>query len=193
MQGNPMEMHSALEYLAKASYLLAAILFILGIKRMASPVTARRGIVQAGIGMVIATLATFAITRGHNIGWIIAGLAIGVLPTWLWGRKVAMTDMPQMVALFNGMGGGSAAAIGAGELLKFGQAGIAPPMAVLVLAVVGALIGSVSMTGSIIAWAKLDGRMDRRFTFPAQKLVNLLVFAAAILAGLGSSSGTCTR
>ncbi|MBN8727521.1 MAG: NAD(P)(+) transhydrogenase (Re/Si-specific) subunit beta [Xanthomonadales bacterium] len=179
-----MEMHSALEYLAKASYLLAAILFILGIKRMASPVTARRGIVQAGIGMVIATLATFAITRGHNIGWIIAGLAIGVVPTWLWGRKVAMTDMPQMVALFNGMGGGSAAAIGAGELLKFGQAGVTPPMAVLVLAVVGALIGSVSMTGSIIAWAKLDGRMDRRFTFPAQKLVNLLVFAAALLAGL---------
>src|SRR5690606_1156172 len=116
--------------------------------------------------------------------WIIAGLAIGVVPTWLWGRKVAMTDMPQMVALFNGMGGGSAAAIGAGELLKFGQAGVAPPMAVLVLAVVGALIGSVSMTGSLIAWAKLDGRMDRRFTFPAQKLVNLLVFAAAILAGL---------
>ncbi|MCK9537737.1 NAD(P)(+) transhydrogenase (Re/Si-specific) subunit beta [Dokdonella sp.] len=180
-----MEMHTALEYLAKASYLLAAILFILGIKRMASPVTARRGIVQAGWGMVIATLATFAITRGHNIGWIVGGIAIGVIPTWLWGRKVAMTDMPQMVALFNGMGGGSAAAIGAGELLKFGQAGeVAPPVTILVMAVVGALIGSVSMTGSLIAWAKLDGRMDRRFIFAGQKLINLLVFAAAILAGL---------
>jgi len=179
-----MDTQMLLDYAARASYLLAAALFILGIKRMASPVTARRGIVQAGIGMVVATLATFAITRGHNIGWIIAGIAIGVVPTWLWGRKVAMTDMPQMVALFNGMGGGSAAAIGAGELLKFGQAGVAPPMAVLVLAVVGALIGSVSMTGSIIAWAKLDGRMDRRFTFAGQKLANLLVFAAAVLAGL---------
>jgi len=149
-----MEMHTALEYLAKASYLLAAILFILGIKRMASPVTARRGIVQAGWGMVIATLATFAITRGHNIGWIVGGIAIGVIPTWLWGRKVAMTDMPQMVALFNGMGGGSAAAIGAGELLKFGQAGeVAPPVTILVMAVVGALIGSVSPGPSLTgAW-----------------------------------------
>ena len=160
-----MDTQTLLVYIAKASYLLAAILFILGIKRMSSPVTARSGIVQAGIGMVIATLATFAITRGHNLGWIVAALAIGIVPTWLWGKKVAMTDMPQMVALFNGMGGGSAAAIGAGELFKFTQPGAAtPPMATLVLAIVGALIGSISMTGSIIAWAKLDGRMDKRFT-----------------------------
>src|SRR5690606_20450541 len=116
------ETHMAIEemliWVAKASYFLAAVLFILGIKRMASPVTARKGIVQAGIGMVIATLATFAITGGHNLGLILAGIAIGVIPTWLWGKKVAMTDMPQMVALFNGMGGGSAAAIGAFELFK---------------------------------------------------------------------------
>jgi NAD(P) transhydrogenase subunit beta len=180
-----MDLHTLLEYAAKASYLLAAVLFILGIKRMSSPVTARRGIVQAGLGMVIATLATFAITRGHNLGLIVAGLALGVVPTWLWGRKVAMTDMPQMVALFNGMGGGSAAAIGAGELLKFTQAGeVAPPLATLVLAVVGALIGAISMTGSVIAWAKLDGRMDKRFVFAGQKLVNFAVFAAAVLTGL---------
>ena len=180
-----MDTQTLLVYLAKASYLLAAALFILGIKRMSSPVTARKGIVQAGIGMVIATLATFAITRGHNLGWIVAGIAIGVFPTWLWGKRVAMTDMPQMVALFNGMGGGSAAAIGAAELLKFTRPDApVPPLATLALAVIGALIGSISMTGSIIAWAKLDGRMDRRFTFGGQKLVNFAVFAAAILAGL---------
>ena len=180
-----MDTQTLLVYLAKASYLLAAALFILGIKRMSSPVTARKGIVQAGIGMVIATLATFAITRGHNLGWIVAGIAIGVIPTWLWGKRVAMTDMPQMVALFNGMGGGSAAAIGAAELLKFTRPDApVPPLATLALAVIGALIGSISMTGSIIAWAKLDGRMDRRFTFGGQKLVNFAVFAAAILAGL---------
>ncbi|MFA7321529.1 MAG: NAD(P)(+) transhydrogenase (Re/Si-specific) subunit beta, partial [Dokdonella sp.] len=106
-----MAMQEMLIWIANASYFLAAVLFILGIKRMASPVTARKGIVQAGIGMVIATLATFAITGGNNIGLILLGIAIGVIPTWLWGKKVAMTDMPQMVALFNGMGGGSAAAI----------------------------------------------------------------------------------
>jgi NAD(P) transhydrogenase subunit beta len=169
--------------LAKASYFLAAVLFILGIKRMSSPVTARKGIVQAGIGMVIATLATFAITGGHNLWLIVAGIAIGVVPTWIWGKKVAMTDMPQMVALFNGMGGGSAAAIGAGELLKFTHGTGTPPLATLALAVIGALIGSISMTGSIIAWAKLDGRMDKRFTFGGQQIVNFLVFAAAALTG----------
>src|SRR5690606_39560153 len=94
-------LEQVLHFAAKASYFVAAVLFILGIKRMASPVTARRGIVQAGIGMVVATLATFAITGMHNIEWIIAGIAIGVIPTWLWGKRVAMTDMPQMVALFN--------------------------------------------------------------------------------------------
>jgi NAD(P) transhydrogenase subunit beta len=178
-----MDTQTMLVYVAKASYFLAAVLFILGIKRMSSPVTAKKGIVQAGIGMVIATLATFAITGGHNLPLIVIGIAIGVVPTWLWGKKVAMTDMPQMVALFNGMGGGSAAAIGAGELLKFTSGTETPPLATLALAVVGALIGSISMTGSIIAWAKLDGRMDKRFTFGGQQAVNFLVFAAAVVAG----------
>jgi len=180
-----MEVSTLLVYIAKASYFLAAVLFILGIKRMSSPVTARKGIMWAGVGMVLATLATFAITGGHNLGWIIAAIAIGVIPTWLWGKKVAMTDMPQMVALFNGMGGGSAAAIGAGELLKFtGSPGIAPPLATLALATIGALIGSISMTGSIIAWAKLDGRMDKRFNFPNQQLINFAVFGAAVVFGI---------
>ena len=179
-----MDVPILLTLIAKASYLLAAALFILGIKRMSSPVTARKGIVQAGIGMLIATLATFAITRGHNLGWIVTAIALGVIPTWLWGKRVAMTDMPQMVALFNGMGGGSAAAIGAGELLKFSAAPILPSTSVLLLAVIGALIGSISMTGSIIAWAKLDGRMDKRFNFPNQQLINFAVFAAAVVLGL---------
>ncbi len=178
-----LDMATLLPNLAKASYLIAAVLFILGIKRMSSPVTARKGIVQAGIGMVLATLATFAITGGHNLGLILGAIALGVIPTWLWGKKVAMTDMPQMVALFNGMGGGSAAAIGAGEMIKFVQTGASPSKTTLVLAVVGALIGAISMSGSIIAWAKLDGRMDKRFTFPGQQYFNLLVFVATLAIG----------
>jgi len=180
-----MDLQELLSWAAKASYFLAAVLFILGIKRMASPVTARKGIVQAGIGMVIATLATFAITGMHNIELILIGIAIGVIPTWLWGKKVAMTDMPQMVALFNGMGGGSAAAIGAGELLKFSAPGTTSvPIVTISLAVLGALIGSVSMTGSVIAWAKLDGRLDKRFTFGGQQVFNFIVFIAAVVAGV---------
>ena len=118
-------------------------------------------------------------------GLILVGIAVGVIPTWLWGKKVAMTDMPQMVALFNGMGGGSAAAIGAGELLKFSDpTSGSHPMITVTLAVLGALIGSVSMTGSIIAWAKLDGRMDRRFNFPGQQFFNFFILAAAVVAGI---------
>ena len=180
-------MQTLLVTAAKASYLLAALLFILGIKRMSSPVTARAGIKWAGVGMVIATLATFAITGAHNIGWIVGGIAIGVLPTWLWGKKVAMTDMPQMVALFNGMGGGSAAAIGASALLGAAtQSHFESHLTTTqtLLAVIGALIGSISMTGSIIAWAKLDGRMDKVFRFGGQQALNFIVFIAAVLAGL---------
>ena len=182
-----MELHTLLEYGATARYLLAALLFSLGIKAMSSPVTARAGIKWAGVGMVIATVATFALTKGNNLGWILAALVIGIVPTWLWGKKVAMTDMPQMVALFNGMGGGSAAAIGAIELLKFGEAqqlaGTSQVSATVVLAVIGALIGAISMTGSIIAWAKLDGRMDKVFRFKGQQFFNLAVFVATLAAG----------
>ncbi len=168
---------------AAASYFIAATLFLLGLQRMASPVTARSGIHWAGTGMVIATVATFLLPGLQNIALIMIALGIGVALAWISGKKVAITDMPQMVALYNGMGGGSAAAIGAVELLRFSAAGGAPSMVTLVLGVVGALIGAVSLAGSIIAWAKLDGRMDKRYTFPGQQLFNLAVFGAALVLG----------
>jgi proton-translocating NAD(P)+ transhydrogenase subunit beta len=167
----------------KASYLVAATLFLLGLQRMASPLTARSGIRWAGLGMVIATVATLFLPGLHNLGLIVAAAAIGIALTWVWGKKVAITDMPQMVALFNGMGGGSAAAIGAVELLRFAGVGAAPSKSTLVLGVVGALIGAVSLSGSIIAWAKLDGRMDKRYTFPGQQMFNAAVAVAAVVLG----------
>jgi NAD(P) transhydrogenase subunit beta len=175
----------------EASYFAAALLFILGIKRMASPLTARSGIQWAGAGMLLATVATFFYPGegGGGMGnlHLIAGaLLLGVGLAWWSGKRVAMTDMPQMVALYNGMGGGSAAAIGAVELLKFSAAGRPSSQAALVLGVVGALIGSISLTGSIIAWAKLDGRMDRRYTFPGQQWFNALVFLAAVGFGIAA-------
>lgn len=188
-----------LSVLVKASYLVAATLFLLGLQRMASPKTARSGIQWAGVGMLIATVATFFLPGLHNLGLIVVATAIGTGVAWVWGKKVAITDMPQMVALFNGMGGGSAAAIGAVELFKFSALNsayqvdavtgtpigmsIEPPLVTLVLAVIGALIGAVSLTGSIIAWAKLDGRMDKRYTFPGQQMFNGLVALAAVVLG----------
>ncbi|MBB5207142.1 NAD(P)(+) transhydrogenase (Re/Si-specific) subunit beta [Chiayiivirga flava] len=176
-------MDAALVYIAKAAYFVAAVLFILGIKRMASPVTARKGIQQAGLGMVIAVVATFGITRLDNIGWILAALAVGIIPAWLRARSVQMTAMPQQVALYNGMGGGSAAAIGAVELLHFAHIGMMPNRIVLAAAVIGALIGSISLTGSVIAWGKLDGVFDKRFNFKGQQAFNLILFVAAAVCG----------
>lgn len=178
-------MESFLPVLVKACYLGAALLFILGIKRMASPVTARSGIQWAGVGMLLATFATFLTPGLHNLALILIAVSLGTAVAWISGKKVAMTDMPQMVALYNGLGGGSAAAIGFVELMKFsGGAEATPSQTTLVLAVVGGLIGSISLTGSIIAWAKLDGRMDRRFTFPGQQSFNGLVFLASVLLGI---------
>ena len=181
----------------KACYFLAALLFILGLKRMSSPRTARGGIVWAGVGMLLAVLATFALPDLHNRGLILAAVLIGVSAAWWSGRRVAMTDMPQMVALYNGMGGGAAAAIGAAELFSFAGASVTlldggqfsasgadvPGAAQLTLAVLGALIGSVSFSGSLIAFAKLQGWLDRRFVFPGQRVVNMLVLAGAVVLG----------
>ncbi|MFT3756451.1 MAG: NAD(P)(+) transhydrogenase (Re/Si-specific) subunit beta [Pseudoxanthomonas sp.] len=189
-----------LPIVVKTSYLVAATLFLLGLQRMASPLTARSGIRWAGLGMVIATVATFLLPDLHNHFLILLAMVLGVVSAWVWGKKVAITDMPQMVALFNGMGGGSAAAIGAVELFKYAQlsgrdtshwsataiadlAARQPDKVTLVLAVVGSLIGAVSLTGSIIAWAKLDGRMDKRYTFPGQQYFNALVAIVAVVLG----------
>jgi H+-translocating NAD(P) transhydrogenase subunit beta len=167
----------------KASYLVAATLFLLGLQRMASPATARSGIHWAGWGMVIATVATFFLPGLHNLALMLLAIAIGTAVAWISGKRVAITDMPQMVALYNGLGGGSAAAIGAVELLRWSARGAAPDPVTAVLAATGALIGSVALSGSVIAWAKLDGRMDRRYTFPGQQLVNAAVFVAALVLG----------
>ncbi|WP_372018879.1 NAD(P)(+) transhydrogenase (Re/Si-specific) subunit beta [Pseudoxanthomonas sp. 10H] len=180
-------------WLVGASYLVAATLFLLGLQRMASPATARSGIHWAGWGMLIATAATFLLPGLHNMPLIVTALVLGTVAAWISGKKVAITDMPQMVALYNGMGGGSAAAIGAVELLRFSALvhggapapeGAGPGVVVLTLAVLGSAIGAVSLSGSIIAWAKLDGRLDRRVVFPGQQAFNLLVALAMVVLGV---------
>ena len=170
--------------LVAASYFVAATLFLIGLQRMASPKTARSGIQWAGVGMVLATVATFFVPGLANIGLMLVAITLGTGLAWVSGKRVAITDMPQMVALYNGLGGGSAAAIGAVELLRWSSAGAAPGGVTLLLATLGALIGAVALSGSVIAWAKLDGRMDRRYVFRGQQVFNALVFAGALVAGV---------
>jgi NAD(P) transhydrogenase subunit beta len=165
--------------LIQISYFLAAALFILGLKKMSSPVTARGGVVWAGAGMVLATLVTFLWPGMGNYSLMILAIAIGGGVAWISGKKVAMTDMPQMIALYNGMGGGAAAAIAAVELLRGGQHGTT----ITTLAVLGGLIGSVSFSGSLIAFAKLQGWMTKPIRFVAQNKVNAIVMLLAVLFG----------
>ncbi len=162
-------------------YFIGAFLFILGLKMMGSPITARKGIVWAGIGMLLATLITYFHSEiTHNYIWMTLAIAIGGAIAYISGKKVAMTDMPQMIALYNGMGGGAAAAIAAVVLLKMEFTnGI-----VQTLAVLGALIGTVAFSGSLIAYAKLQGLMKGVIRFPMQQWVNALVFVITITLGL---------
>ncbi len=165
--------------LIQASYFVTAFLFIVGLKRMSSPVTARSGIVWAGAGMLLAILVTFLYPGMTNYPLILVAIAIGAGIAWVSGKRVAMTDMPQMIALFNGMGGGAAAAIAAVELYR----GASHGYAVTALAVVGGIIGAVSFSGSLIAFAKLQGLIKGSLRFPGQQLLNLVILAAAIAIG----------
>ncbi len=163
----------------QASYFIAAALFIFGLKRMSSPVTARSGIVWAGVGMVVATLITFLTPGMGNYALMTVAIAVGGIAAWVTGRRVAMTNMPQMIALYNGMGGGAAAAIAAVELFSGNVHG---PSA-LILGVLGGIIGAVSFSGSLIAFGKLQGLIKRSFRFRGQNIVNLLILSGTLVAG----------
>ncbi|HEX8723890.1 MAG TPA: NAD(P)(+) transhydrogenase (Re/Si-specific) subunit beta [Gemmatimonadaceae bacterium] len=182
-------------WIIQATDFVAAFLFIYGLKRMSSPVTARSGIRVAGYGMLLATLAGFlyvfgvsAEAQAHlttNFVLALVALLVGVAWAWRGGKKVPLTDMPQMVALYNGMGGGAAGAIAAVELLG-GKSDNAIHLAVTL---VGAVIGSVSFSGSLIAWAKLDGRINKPWRMKGQHIYNSVVLLAALAVGIAVALG----
>ncbi|MFV0451351.1 MAG: NAD(P)(+) transhydrogenase (Re/Si-specific) subunit beta [Propioniciclava sp.] len=176
-----------------AIYLVVAVLFILGLKAMSSPKTARRGIAWAGIGMVLATVVTFGLpqegggliffSEGRTINLALTLVALvlgGGIAAWL-GKVVKMTDMPQMVAVYNGMGGGAAALIAAVEL----TAADPPTGAHALIAVLGAFIGSVAFSGSVLAFAKLQGIMKKAVRWPAQNAGNII--HTLVTLGLGAA------
>ncbi|MCI4342916.1 MAG: NAD(P)(+) transhydrogenase (Re/Si-specific) subunit beta [Thermoplasmata archaeon] len=160
-------------------YVVAILVFILGLRSMSSPATARRGIMLAGVAMFIAVAVSVLLPGESNFALIALGVFVGGLAGWYWARVVQMTAMPQMVAIFNGMGGGAAGAIAAVELLvSLGN----PVTAGLSLA--GAVIGSVSIAGSIIAFLKLQGWLrSKPIVFPGQQPVNLAVLVIGVAFG----------
>jgi len=169
-----------MDNLIEAIYFVAAFLFIFGLKRMSSPATARGGILWAGAGMMAATLVTFAIPGMENIALMLVAIISGSAIAYVSGKRVAMTDMPQMIALYNGMGGGAAAAIAAVELVKASEHSAVH----INLAVLGALIGAISFSGSLIAFAKLQGWLRKAVRLPMMQMINLLLFSITVASGV---------
>jgi proton-translocating NAD(P)+ transhydrogenase subunit beta len=163
-------------------YVVASVGLILGIKGLSHPATARRGNFLAAAGMTIAVAFTFASPEIDKYWLIIVGIAIGAVIGAVSARKVKMTAMPQMVALFNGVGGGAAALIAAAEFHRLAPAPDHIAGDTIAAILFSALIGSISFTGSLIAFAKLQELMTGSpITFPAQQVVNGFV----LVAGLG--------
>ncbi len=163
-------------------YIIASVTFILGLKMLSHPATARRGNLIAAGGMSLAVLATIFLYHDengnalHNYGWIFGGIAIGGAVGVFVAKKVKMTAMPEMVSLFNGMGGACAALISIVEYnhLVLRATDGAIPRGELLIILSGLIIGTISFTGSMIAWGKLNGRI-KDFAFKGQHVINLLL------------------
>ena len=168
-----------MENIVQASYFISAILFIIGLKMLSSPATARRGNLLAGLGMILAITFTFLIPGMKNHLLMIVVILIGTAIGWVSAKKVPLTDMPQMVALFNGMGGGAAAVI---SYLELSRGEVASGLKLL--AILGGLIGSVSFSGSIGAFMKLQRLMgDRPITYPLQKAFHAILLLLSLFLG----------
>ncbi|HEV8285843.1 MAG TPA: NAD(P)(+) transhydrogenase (Re/Si-specific) subunit beta [Chitinophagaceae bacterium] len=189
-------------------YLIGAITFILGLKMLSNPATARRGNLIAAAGMTLAIIGTIFLYRDdegnrlHNYGWIFGGILIGGIVGTLAAKKVKMTAMPEMVSMFNGMGGACAALISIVEFNHLvnqppytgytiypplsslgGEGGPNYPYGKVIIILLGLIIGSVSFAGSMIAWGKLNGKI-KDFAFNGQHIINILILLATLgLAG----------
>lgn len=188
-------------------YLIASVTFILGLKMLSHPETARKGNLIAAGGMTMAIFGTIFLYQDldsgeklHNYGWIFAGLMVGGIIGTVIARRVKMTAMPEMVSLFNGMGGACAALISIAEFNHFAHSDFAFHIAqsfpgestvniqdfelplqtgTMITIFLGLIIGSVSFAGSIIAWGKLNGKIQD-WSFKGQHIVNLIVLAFII-------------
>ena len=175
------------------AYIVAAVLFILGLKRLSSPASARSGNRLAAIGMALALSATL-VDRQIVSFWIIAGgMVVGAAIGIYFARTVQMTAMPQMVALFNGMGGGTAALVSVAEYLRLtaesGQSGVGAGEATSI--VLGCAIGAISFTGSLIAFGKLQELLPGKpLQFPLQRLLNGFILLAMIVLGVAIAIGS---
>ena len=164
------------------AYLLSSVLFILGLKNLSSPKTARRGNLFAMIAMLIAIIATLIKNEIVDFTFIITGLIIGSTIGVIIARKVSMTAMPQMVALFNGLGGGASAFVALAEYYRL-TGGLKPH--IIISMIISIFVGAVTLTGSLVAFGKLQGIIKSApIVFKAQRFLNILIFTLFLIAGV---------
>src|SRR5215217_890556 len=180
------------ESIIAVAYIVSAVLFIFGLKRLSSPATARSGNQLAAFGMVLALAATLLDRQILSFWTIGIGMLLGAAIGTYFARTVQMTAMPQMVALFNGMGGATAALVSVAEFIRLMSTGEVVGRGETTSIVLGTIIGAISFTGSIIAFGKLQEILPGRpIQFPLQRLVNglilLSIVALAVAIVLGST------
>jgi NAD(P) transhydrogenase subunit beta len=170
-------------------YIVASILFVLGIKMLGSAKTARKGNLISSVGMLLAVVVTL-LYKGLDFKWIILGLIIGSVVGYVAAKRVKMTSMPEMVALFNGFGGLASLLVGWAEYEKIRGQGFleyfatqdAPVIFTSTVIVLAVLIGGITFTGSIQAWGKLSGKLgSKAVIIPAQRIINGAIVAGIVL------------
>jgi H+-translocating NAD(P) transhydrogenase subunit beta len=189
-----------MEHLLVLIYLLSSVTFMLGLKMLSKPDTARRGNLIAAVGMIIAIFATIFLYKGENgnhlgnLIWIFAALAIGTVVGYIMAKKVQMTAMPQMVSFFNGMGGACAALISiieynhmAHQAAESGSPIVLGGKGIIILC--GLIIGSISFAGSIIAYGKLEEKI-KDLTLPAQQVINIGLLLGILIVSILFINGT---
>ena len=173
-----------LSILVELAYLLSAVLFVVGLKRLQSPATARAGNGLAALAMLIAIVAT--LVDNEILSWtgILIGVVAGGLAGGVAARTVKMTSMPEMVGLFNGFGGAASALVAAAEYARLQQMGTVPDLGSGVSIAISMLIGAVTFSGSIVAFGKLNGMVTGNpVTFPLQKTFNGALFLGILFLG----------
>jgi NAD(P) transhydrogenase subunit beta len=168
------------------AYLVGAIAFILGLRGLSDPRTARRGNLTAAFGMAVAIIASLLYPMGdvpNNFEWIIGALLVGSLIGWFSAARVQMTEMPQLVSIFNGLGGGSAMILAFVEYIKLDATGVfSVGMQSLIIAFT-LFVGSISFSGSILAYLKLDGKIkDKHVVLPKHQVINIIFLIVSIAA-----------
>ncbi len=167
------------------SYLLSAVLFVVGLKQLQSPVTARAGNRLAALAMLIAIVATLAENQAVSGTGIAGGMILGGLIGGVLARTVKMTDMPQLVGAFNGFGGGASALVAGAELVRIQATGTSLALGDGLTIALSCLIGTVTFSGSFVAFGKLRGIVTGNpVTFPLQKTLNALLFAVLLALGV---------